>query len=132
MAHPKDKIRNVILCEDIRDEIGNKKSLMGVMAGDILVGEFPATLSVASYLEYVPDSEDGSEFSAEFRLLKGDSLLISGEIRAPIEPGKIVQLILPRGLAIFDAETSLRMLVSVKGGAEFEVFNKKISVATTS
>ncbi len=127
MAHPKDKIRNIVLCEDIRDETGNKKSLMGVMAGDVLVDEFPATLSVAVYFEYVPDGEDGDELSAEFRLLQNDAEIVHGAIRAPIDPGKIVTLVLPRGLAIFEKEASFRMTLSVNGGDEFEILNKSVS-----
>jgi hypothetical protein len=36
------KFYNVILCDDIREEIGNKKSLMGIFGGDVLVPRFPA------------------------------------------------------------------------------------------
>ena len=127
MANPKDKVRNIILCEDIRDEVGNKKSLMGVMAGDILVGEFPATLSVAVYFEYVPDDEDRDLFSTEFRLLQNDDEIVRGEIKTPIEAGKIVTVVLPRGLMLIQADAFLRMVISVNGSAEFDIINKRVS-----
>jgi len=50
--------RNVVVCEDVRDEVGNKRSLMGVFSGDITVQQFPAIVQLAVYLEYAPDKDD--------------------------------------------------------------------------
>jgi len=44
---------NAILCEYIRPEVNNKYSLLGVMAGDILVPEFPANIAIAFYIELI-------------------------------------------------------------------------------
>lgn len=41
-----------ILCEDIRDEVGNKRSLIGVYGNEITVPKFPASFSIAFYLEF--------------------------------------------------------------------------------
>jgi hypothetical protein len=125
-------MRNVILCEDIRDEMGNKKSLMGVLAGDIVVGELPATLSVAIYFEYVPDAADGSEFSATFRLLIDDGEIAQGAIEAPIEKGSVVTLILPKALVGFQKPSIFRMMLTVRGGPEFEVLEKKVMLPASS
>lgn len=127
-ADLKKKFRNIILCEDIREEIGNKKSLIGVLAGDILTGAFPAHLSLAIYFEYLPDESDGDEFAADFRLWRGDTMIVHGACKAPIEPDKIVTIVLPRGLAYFDAESRFRMTISLKGQPELELLNKKVSV----
>ena len=35
----------VLYCDDIREEIGNKLSLMGVYANDLIAPQFPATMS---------------------------------------------------------------------------------------
>jgi len=35
----------VLYCDDIREEIGNKFSLMGVYASDMLISELPSTIS---------------------------------------------------------------------------------------
>ncbi len=41
-----------ILCEDIREEVGNKRSLIGLYGNEITVPKFPASFSVAFYLEF--------------------------------------------------------------------------------
>ncbi len=38
------KVELVVLCDDIRDEVGNKKSLMGVYSNNIILKGVPATL----------------------------------------------------------------------------------------
>jgi hypothetical protein len=131
MALIKERFRNIILCEDVREEAGNKKSLMGVLAGDIIVPTFPATLSLAVYFEYVPDKDDGDEFAIEFRLWQDDEELAVGEVRAPIEPGKIVTLVLPRALSIFERAKAFRMTIKGHDGQEFELLNKKVFAPTS-
>jgi hypothetical protein len=42
---------NAILCENIRQELHGKHSLLGVFSGDVLVPEFGGVLRVAIYLE---------------------------------------------------------------------------------
>ncbi|BBI99197.1 hypothetical protein FGKAn22_08900 [Ferrigenium kumadai] len=39
-----DRYLHTIYCDDIRLEVGNKQSLMGLYASDLFVHEFPATL----------------------------------------------------------------------------------------
>lgn len=34
----------VVLCDDIREEVGNKRSLMGVYSDNLILKSFPATL----------------------------------------------------------------------------------------
>lgn len=126
MTAPQKKTRNVILCEDVRDETGKKKSLMGVLAGDIIVGEFPATISLAVYFEYVPDDSDGSEFSADFSLMIDSDVIARGAISAPIEKGNIVTMVLPRGLVMIQKPSTFRIMLGVKDHAEFELLAKKI------
>src|SRR6478735_4996798 len=53
MAEPHGHVTNVIVCEDVRQELNNQNTLVGVFAGDILVKEFPAPMRIAVYAEYV-------------------------------------------------------------------------------
>ena len=39
-----ERFVTAIYCEDIRQEVGNKRSLMGIFSGTIFVNEFPVTL----------------------------------------------------------------------------------------
>jgi len=45
------EIEKVIVCEDVRYELGNKHSLLGVVAGDLLVPQFPTAFKVAGYVD---------------------------------------------------------------------------------
>jgi hypothetical protein len=132
VATPQDKIQNVILCEDIRDEIGNKKSLMGIMGGDILVAQFPATLQIAVYFEYAPDPDERDDFALEFRVWQGDVEIGKGAMQAPLQSSQVVSLVLPRALVGFEQEGSFRITASIRGGEEFEILNKKFMKAPTS
>jgi hypothetical protein len=64
-----DKIspfRNAILCDDIRNERGNKHSLMGVFSGDLVVAKLPAQVYLALYFEHV--SEKAGELDVALKL----------------------------------------------------------------
>lgn len=126
-----NKFRNVILCEDIRDEVGNKKSLMGVMGGDVLVSSFPATIKVAFYAEYISDADDLEHASIDIRIMQDDVEMAKGKIEAKLQPGQPATLILPTGLANFEHEGTIRLFASVNGGPEQEVLRKKFVKATS-
>ena len=126
MTEIRYKFRNVIVCEDIRQEVHGKWSLMGVFSGDIVVPDFPSHVQAAFYLEYVPDPEDNHKLAFEFRLLQDDNELIKGHSEAEIEKGQVATIVLPRGIAAFEKEATLRVCVSVNGGKEIEVVNKRI------
>ena len=120
------KFRNVIFCDDVRDEMGNKKSLMGVVAGDLQVGEFPATIGFACYFEYFADADDGDSLKLEFRLLQDDAEIAKGGMQANIAATKRAHFVLPKGLVRFETPATFRMMISVNGQPEEEVLAKKI------
>src|SRR5688500_4908101 len=93
------KFRNAILCEDVREELRNKKSLMGVFAGDVLVDKFPAQIRFALYVEYIPLR--GRTVTVLIRLLQDEEELGTAEmsVHGTHQPAS---LILPTVLARFD------------------------------
>jgi hypothetical protein len=44
-------LNNFLLCEDVREEINRKHTLVGVYSGGILVAKFPANIRLAAFLE---------------------------------------------------------------------------------
>jgi hypothetical protein len=116
---------NVIICEDIRDEIGNKKSLMGIFAGDIIVAELPATIQMAVFAQYVPAPYD-EEVSVEFQLLEDDTLMAKAKMATKIANMQPASFILPRALVTFDKETIFKILAAINGGEATEIIRKKI------
>jgi len=123
---------NVILCEDIRDEVGNKKSLMGVMTGDVVVGSFPVVLSVAIFMEYRPNAVDPVRVSFNFRLLQDEVEVVKAGMVSDIPAGQSANLIMPRALMSVEKEVIFRILGSVDGGPEEEVLKKRIFVQSTT
>jgi hypothetical protein len=121
------RFRSAILCEDIRDEVGNKKSLMGVIGGDILVPSFPSTIKFALFLEYLPSADDRDQVSAEFRLMQNDLEIARGKFEAAIQPHQSANFILPPGLVVFETGADFRMLIAINGRPEEEILRKKVA-----
>jgi hypothetical protein len=127
------KFRNVIVCEDIRDEMNGKKSLMGVYSGDVIVPTMPAVVRFAVYTEYETDADDGNQLDFDFRLLQDDTELIKVHGSVVVQSGQNVVLALPPGLATFLKDARFRVLVSVNKREEIELVSKKVvqsSIAT--
>jgi len=120
------------VCEDIRDEVGNKKSIMGMLSGDIVVPGFPAIVQIAIYFEYAPDAADGNALDIDFRLLIDELEIAKGSMKADIAGKALANFILPRGLLTFDKESSFKMTASVNKRPEIEIVSKKIVKAATS
>jgi hypothetical protein len=123
------KFRNIIVCEDVRDEIGNKKSLMGVMGGDILVATFPATLQIAIFFEYLPSDNDPDSISVSFRILIDDAEVATGNLQAAIaNKSHPVMFVLPRGFVTFEKPATFKFCATVSGKSEEELVAKTIGL----
>jgi hypothetical protein len=126
------RFESVILCEDVRDEVGNKKSLMGVISGDLIVSSFPATLPIAVFLVYQPNTDRDCEALFEFRIMQDQTEIVKAEINSQIPAGQIANLILPKALMGVEKEVVFRLLVSVDKGPEEEIIKKRIFLTSSS
>jgi hypothetical protein len=115
---------SVILCEDIRDETGNKKSLMGVFSGDILVTEFPAKIPVAMYFEAVFPKEE-KETVVEMILLVEETIAAKATVKFPAGTER-ASFNFPKGTVIFAVPGSLRMNAVINGNQEYKLFDKRV------
>ena len=79
------KVRNAILCEDVREEINGKHVLVGVVSEGFVVREFPAELRIATYLEVQLTSSPGAhEFFVRLGYTAGKApLLIRAQVLFP-------------------------------------------------
>lgn len=124
---------NVIVCDDIREEVRNKKSLMGVFPGGILVADLPGSIALAFYLEYFPSVEDEGKFLMEFRLLYGDEQIAQGNITAELtDEHQVLALVVPRGIATFEREGTFRFVAKINGRPEIEVVSKQVTKGAIS
>ena len=66
---------NTIYCDDIRREVGNKMSYMGVYTSKLLVPEFPAILPKLSIIIEVRTSMSEPFEELELRILQGENIV---------------------------------------------------------
>jgi hypothetical protein len=119
------KFRNAILCDDVRDEIGNKKSLMGIIVGDILVTSFPATIQMAVFAEYLPTEEE-TEVTIGFGIFQDETEIGRVQVRGEIKNKKSpLMVVLPKGFITFDKAATLRATVTANETQE-EIITKKV------
>ena len=130
MAQSAQNYFNVILCDDIRDEIGNKKSLMGVLAGDIIVPSFPASIQVAVFFQYRPDKDAAGEIFISIRFVDDKTEMMKAKTGIAVADNGIITIAIPKGIATFEKETTLRIFVSINDGPEQEIMSKKVMRGT--
>ena len=115
--------RNVILCEDIREEAGNKKSLMGVFGGDVTVPHFPAAIRIAFYAEYTVPQEAGAH-NLEFAIIIGEVVAAKGKLGIPAG-NNVATLIIPQAIAQFEKEGELILQFGI-GDDLVDILRKKV------
>lgn len=91
------ELNGVVLCEDAREEINNKYTLTGVFAGEnIIVSEYPASIRLAAYFDFV-FTRKNLAITSKIKILLDKKLLMTAEaeIAAPggEERGHIVLLL---------------------------------------
>lgn len=116
----------VVYCDDIRAEIGNKSSLMGVYAGDLFVKHIPFTLAKLCAWVNVVSAGDSPVGSLRVRMeQEGGAVVIdTGDVPlpdAPPEEGDDVPTFIAYNFALvlspyqIDRETSLRVVATADG-----------------
>jgi hypothetical protein len=73
-ARKKPKFNYAIICDDIRQEVGNKISLIGIYAKDIFVTKIPFTLPKLCFAINYNNIKGGDTFSIELSDPSGERL----------------------------------------------------------
>ena len=121
------KFRNAILCEDIREELGGKHSLMGIVSGDIIVPVIPATIQVAFFTQYFLSEDESHQLKIVFRLMQDDGLMAQATLEANVQAHhSVATMLLPKAHATFEKETTFKILASVNDGPEELILSKKL------
>jgi hypothetical protein len=121
-----ENFRNVIVCEDVREEVGGKHSLMGVFSGDIIVSSFPATIQIAGFFQYIPPANESGDVDLQVTLIQGENVLVRGKMRGQYNEGQLITFLLPRAFATFEKEGPFRIRIKV-GDEEQDILTKKVS-----
>lgn len=111
-----------ILCDDVRQEVGGKISLIGIYSKDIVLNKVPAILPVINLVVMFESiREPFSKIFVNLVMPKEDPIKVSHPAPPGMEKGKDVNLVL--GLAPFKLNNT--------GPAKFEIRfneNKKASI----
>ena len=74
MARRKPKIKHTIICDDIRQEIGNKHTFIGIYGPNILVTKIPYVFPKLCFVIFCEDVKGGDVFSIELKNPSGEQL----------------------------------------------------------
>lgn len=93
-------VKDILICEDIRQEVGNKLSLMGVLGSSITINtppdkpkEVPVALSLACLIsiENINPENDAKDFNVQISMSLGDNKL--GDMTAKVQSTGIIDRI---------------------------------------
>ena len=122
-------MRNLIVCEDIRKEVGGRNTLDGVYAGDILVGEFPAPLRIAIYAEYIIERPAAHQLRLRAVFLGGASQeIFDVGVSVPETAEHGVAFALPPNAVVLSERGTIVVEVSYTGQEWIEVANKRVEL----
>lgn len=121
-----------LACEDVREEKGNKLSLMGVFSGDIIVAEMPAQIRIAFY--FAVRGASVRKWDLRTRLMVGE--IEAGSTVTRIEydlPDTVANVIIPLGFIGMEQPGDFAVRLSVgESGEDIEVIRKRVFKAPTS
>jgi hypothetical protein len=126
VPHSLDNLRTILLCDDIRTETGNKFSLMGLLTGDLLVSEFPASINMAFFMQYHASAEEEGTLHLDLRFLKDDLEIAKARLQSEISKWAVANFIVSRAFVTFEKECVFRVMMGIDGGEEREVFSRRI------
>ena len=119
------KIGNAVACEFIAPGANGKHTLANVFSGDILVREMPARISLAFYIEILPDQDIPKMIRLE--LVLGKKTLAVAEAEIELEPSKMGVVALPSIQVNVEEDTKLKVIATGDGFARTVVIEKAIT-----
>ncbi len=119
----------VIYCDDVRQEIGNKQSFIGVYPGDLIIaGSLPVVLPRLCLVSTLILPRSDEVASARIRIMQGEQCLLESGLLPPLEEvgstnpeevpeEQLLRIALVVVLSPFqvDEETVLRVVAEVDG-----------------
>lgn len=125
-------VKNVLLCEDVRQEINGKFMAAGIYPNDINVKEFPANISLCLYVEFdmkILKSIEHAHFRffpdriKPLRIEIGKEDFISGNSDV-----KIGVFVVPKFIVKLKTEAYINFDVSINKKHWHRLFRKKVSL----
>src|SRR5579871_1507435 len=119
-----------ILCEDVRQEIGNKHTIVGSWFADLTLSELPGNVRIAVLIVLQGLAGGHHEAKVELRLDKEAVAGVSFAMDA--KTGEAVVLTLPQGLLAMSRPATLSVCMSMDGGRWATLTSSEIRLGATS
>jgi hypothetical protein len=103
-----------ILAEDVRTEIGNKHTIIGALAGELMIPSVPANLKLSAYI-VINFKYDGNRKIA-LGLNIGDTLVATSHSQVTTVNKLPVVLVIPAGIITISEPSIFTIDISVNGG----------------
>lgn len=121
------EIKNVILCEDVRQERSNKFTLIGVFSGDVQVESLPANVSIAVFMEGNVRRDGRIEINLRFSG-PGDVEAILKTTVVPTRAGEPFTIAVPRLTILMESEGEFHIDVAEGDGDWVPALTKNILI----
>jgi hypothetical protein len=119
------KIKNAILCEDLRHEINGKHSLMGVFVGDVQVSNLPGPIDLAFYLDGTAIKPEPTSIEVRLSLPSKRRAMIKMNFRTEA-PDAAVSLVSPGMMVQLEEEGMIEIAVRDPDGPWKTIISKKV------
>jgi hypothetical protein len=116
------------LCEHVVEGARNKLTLINVYSGDIAVGEFPASLMLGMFFEYLPDKDGDVELTVDI----GANGRVMGRVEVAAEgakQGQSVTFVLPSFQMTIPTEAAIEATAHRKGYKKTKFLSKLVTKA---
>lgn len=119
-----EMIGAVVVCDDVRLEVGRKHTLVGVFSGDIIVGKLPFTIRLSIWIEYLPEREGKQDGHFKIRFSDKEPIVLKMEI--DIHKMGPIALVIPQFVIRGEFEGDLTVEFSSDGEVWQEISKKRI------
>lgn len=114
-----------LLCEDIREEANGKRTIVGLLSGDVIVSQFPADIRVAFFIDYTKEEVKKEELLS-LRIKLNDLEVANAEITLLADPKKNCSISLPMAFLHIEKESTLSLSAKIDDNPEETILSKKI------
>jgi hypothetical protein len=117
------KVEFALFCEDVREEVGNKFSAVGIFTGEIVTDTFPAKIRAAFLISI--KAQSSGIFPLWIRLLLDGEKLMEGMSEMAIkEETGVANLIVPSGTIGIERPGTLTLELSLDSKKWVQVLEK--------
>jgi hypothetical protein len=116
-------VEKVIVCEDVRMEIGNKHTILGAIAGDFSIPQFPAAFKLAAYIDMTAPAITET---IEVRWMFSGHQQISALHQFTGDPPNHVVIVLPPVVLMASNAGDLALEIRVQNGNWVELEKRRV------